>query len=246
MREGRTLTAEGKPGREFFVLVEERRRGVPQRPACERARAGRLPRRDRARLQPSADGDRGDDLRRDAPRPHGARFSHAAARRCRRSRRRCSRRWRNGCLRRPSRPAGYRPATTDGHRRGRERNGCDGDRAKAPDRRGVQDDRRLARGALADCCSRQAVVGRVAKAGAAGKPSVRSTPPRGRSRAPIPADERAGSSTPPPHLLEARREEIAQTICAEAGKPIRTARVEAARASTYRSRPSRRASSPAR
>src|SRR5579884_816231 len=47
---------------------------------------------------------------------------------------------------------------------------------------------------------------------------------------PLPAHERAAILDRAAHALEARHEEAAQTICAEAGKPISAARVEAARA----------------
>ena len=51
---------------------------------------------------------------------------------------------------------------------------------------------------------------------------------------PLPAHERAAILDRTAGLLRERQEEMAQTICAEAGKPIKTARVEASRAvSTY-------------
>ena len=51
---------------------------------------------------------------------------------------------------------------------------------------------------------------------------------------PLPAHERAAILDRVAGLLRDRHEDMAQTICAEAGKPIRTARVEASRAvSTY-------------
>jgi len=51
---------------------------------------------------------------------------------------------------------------------------------------------------------------------------------------PLPAHERAAILDRTAALLRDRQEEMAQTICAEAGKPIKTARVEASRAvSTY-------------
>ena len=51
---------------------------------------------------------------------------------------------------------------------------------------------------------------------------------------PLPAHERAAILDRVASLLRERSEDMAQTICAEAGKPIRTARVEASRAvSTY-------------
>jgi acyl-CoA reductase-like NAD-dependent aldehyde dehydrogenase len=46
---------------------------------------------------------------------------------------------------------------------------------------------------------------------------------------PVPAHERAAILDRAAHALDERREEAAQTICAEAGKPISAARVEAAR-----------------
>ena len=51
---------------------------------------------------------------------------------------------------------------------------------------------------------------------------------------PLPAHERAAILDRVAGLLRERHEDMAQTICAEAGKPIKTARVEASRAvSTY-------------
>ena len=51
---------------------------------------------------------------------------------------------------------------------------------------------------------------------------------------PLPAHERAAILDRVADLLRERQEEMAQTICSEAGKPIKTARVEASRAvSTY-------------
>ncbi|HLX32662.1 MAG TPA: aldehyde dehydrogenase family protein [Gaiellaceae bacterium] len=56
----------------------------------------------------------------------------------------------------------------------------------------------------------------------------------GALESPLPAHERAAILDRVAALLRERHEEMAQTICSEAGKPIRTARVEAARAvSTY-------------
>lgn len=77
------------------------------------------------------------------------------------------------------------------------------------------------------------VVGRVAKAGA--DETRRAVDAAERALAdPLPAHERAAILDRVAALLAERGEEVAQTICAEAGKPIRTARGEAARAvSTY-------------
>jgi acyl-CoA reductase-like NAD-dependent aldehyde dehydrogenase len=77
------------------------------------------------------------------------------------------------------------------------------------------------------------VVGRVAKAGAA--ETRRAVDAAARAlESPLPAHERAAILDRVAGLLLERQEDVAQTICAEAGKPIRTARVEAARAvSTY-------------
>src|SRR5213075_25664 len=51
---------------------------------------------------------------------------------------------------------------------------------------------------------------------------------------PLPAHERAAILDRTAELLRERHEDMARTICAEAGKPIKTARVEASRAvSTY-------------
>ncbi|MFL5960843.1 MAG: aldehyde dehydrogenase family protein [Gaiellaceae bacterium] len=77
------------------------------------------------------------------------------------------------------------------------------------------------------------VVGRVAKAGAA--EARRAVDAAARAlQSPVPAHERAAILDRVAQLLRERHEDMAQTICAEAGKPIRTARVEASRAvSTY-------------
>jgi acyl-CoA reductase-like NAD-dependent aldehyde dehydrogenase len=77
------------------------------------------------------------------------------------------------------------------------------------------------------------VVGRVARAGA--DQARRAVDAAARSlESPLPAHERAAILDRVADLLRERHEDMAQTICAEAGKPIRTARVEASRAvSTY-------------
>jgi acyl-CoA reductase-like NAD-dependent aldehyde dehydrogenase len=77
------------------------------------------------------------------------------------------------------------------------------------------------------------VVGRIAKAGAA--EARRAVDAAARAlESPLPAHERAAILDRVADLLRERHEDMAQTICAEAGKPIRTARVEASRAvSTY-------------
>src|SRR5258707_11388466 len=49
---------------------------------------------------------------------------------------------------------------------------------------------------------------------------------------PFPAHERAALLDRVAHALERRAEDAAQTICAEAGKPLKAARVEAARAAS--------------
>jgi acyl-CoA reductase-like NAD-dependent aldehyde dehydrogenase len=77
------------------------------------------------------------------------------------------------------------------------------------------------------------VVGRVAKAGAAEARSAVDAAARA-LESPLPAHERAAILDRVAALLHERHEDMARTICAEAGKPIRTARVEASRAvSTY-------------
>ncbi|HKI93578.1 MAG TPA: aldehyde dehydrogenase family protein, partial [Gaiellaceae bacterium] len=77
------------------------------------------------------------------------------------------------------------------------------------------------------------VVGRVARAGADEARRAVDAAAAALAR-PLPAHERAAILDRTAALIEARREDIARTICAEAGKPIRTARVEAERAaSTY-------------
>jgi acyl-CoA reductase-like NAD-dependent aldehyde dehydrogenase len=77
------------------------------------------------------------------------------------------------------------------------------------------------------------VVGRVAKAGA--DEARRAVDAAARALdSPLPAHERAAILDRVAALLRERHEDMARTICAEAGKPIRTARVEASRAvSTY-------------
>jgi acyl-CoA reductase-like NAD-dependent aldehyde dehydrogenase len=77
------------------------------------------------------------------------------------------------------------------------------------------------------------VVGRIAKAGA--DEARRAVDAAARAlESPLPAHERAAILDRVAGLLRERHEDMAQTICAEAGKPIRTARVEASRAvSTY-------------
>jgi acyl-CoA reductase-like NAD-dependent aldehyde dehydrogenase len=77
------------------------------------------------------------------------------------------------------------------------------------------------------------VVGRVAKAGA--DEARRAVDAAARALgSPLPAHERAAILDRVASLLRERHEDMAQTICAEAGKPIKTARVEASRAvSTY-------------
>jgi acyl-CoA reductase-like NAD-dependent aldehyde dehydrogenase len=77
------------------------------------------------------------------------------------------------------------------------------------------------------------LVGRVARGGAAEAQRALAAA-AGVLAAPIPAHERARILDATARLLEERQEEAAQIICAEAGKPIKTARVEAQRAvSTY-------------
>jgi acyl-CoA reductase-like NAD-dependent aldehyde dehydrogenase len=77
------------------------------------------------------------------------------------------------------------------------------------------------------------VVGCVAKAGA--DETRRAVDAAARAfESPLPAHERAAILDRVAGLLRERHEDMAQTICAEAGKPIKTARVEASRAvSTY-------------
>jgi acyl-CoA reductase-like NAD-dependent aldehyde dehydrogenase len=77
------------------------------------------------------------------------------------------------------------------------------------------------------------VVGRIAKAGAG--EAARAVDAAARVlESPLPAHERAAILDRVADLLRERHEDMARTICAEAGKPIRTARVEASRAiSTY-------------
>ena len=77
------------------------------------------------------------------------------------------------------------------------------------------------------------IVGRVAKAGGSeARQAVDAAAEALRTR--LPAHERARILDATARLLEARQEEAARIICEEAGKPLKTARVEAQRAiSTY-------------
>src|SRR6476646_9493758 len=77
------------------------------------------------------------------------------------------------------------------------------------------------------------VVGRAPKSGAADARQAVAAASRA-LESPLPAHERAAILDRVASLLRERREDLARTICAEAGKPIKTARVEASRAvSTY-------------
>ncbi len=77
------------------------------------------------------------------------------------------------------------------------------------------------------------VVGRIAKGGADETRRALAAAEQAMA-APLPAHERARILDRVAHLLEERQEEAAQTISAEAGKPLKAARVEAQRAvSTY-------------
>jgi acyl-CoA reductase-like NAD-dependent aldehyde dehydrogenase len=77
------------------------------------------------------------------------------------------------------------------------------------------------------------VVGRAPKSGA--DDARRAVDAAARAlESPLPAHERASILDKVAGLLRDRHEDMAQTICGEAGKPIKTARVEASRAvSTY-------------
>ena len=73
------------------------------------------------------------------------------------------------------------------------------------------------------------LVGRVAKGGADDARRAVDAAERAMTE-PLPAHERAAILDRTAHLVEERSEEIARTISAEAGKPIKAARIEAARA----------------
>jgi acyl-CoA reductase-like NAD-dependent aldehyde dehydrogenase len=73
------------------------------------------------------------------------------------------------------------------------------------------------------------LVGRVAKGGAAEARTAVDAAARAMAD-PLPAHERAAILDRTARLVEERGEEIAQTICAEAGKPMKAARIEVARA----------------
>ena len=77
------------------------------------------------------------------------------------------------------------------------------------------------------------VVGRVARGGAAETKRALDAAARALEQ-PLPAHKRAEILVKVAGLIGRRHEEVARTICEEAGKPIKTARVEASRAmSTY-------------
>src|SRR4051794_6961653 len=77
------------------------------------------------------------------------------------------------------------------------------------------------------------VVGRVAKGGRAETQHAVDAAARA-LESPLPAHKRAEILVKVAGLIGRRHEEVARTISAEAGKPIKTARVEASRAmSTY-------------
>src|SRR6185437_9061875 len=73
------------------------------------------------------------------------------------------------------------------------------------------------------------VVGRVAKGGAA-ETTRAVDAAEAAMREPLPAHERAAILDRVAALLREREDELARTICAEAGKPMKAARVEAQRA----------------
>ena len=74
-------------------------------------------------------------------------------------------------------------------------------------------------------------VGRVARGGADEARRAVDAAERAMS-APLPAHERAAILDRTAQLVDARSEEIARTICSEAGKPMKAARVEVARATS--------------
>jgi acyl-CoA reductase-like NAD-dependent aldehyde dehydrogenase len=73
------------------------------------------------------------------------------------------------------------------------------------------------------------LVGRVAKAGADDAKRAIDAAERAMAE-PLPAHERAAILDRTAHLVEERAEEVARTISAEAGKPMKAARIEASRA----------------
>ena len=106
--------------------------------------------------------------------------------------------------------------------------GYDRDRAEAPHRRRVGRNGRLARGPSPYDGS---PVGRVAKGGSAEASAAIDAAQRAMAE-PLPAHERAAILDRTARLVEERAEEIARTISAEAGKPMKAARIEAARATS--------------
>jgi acyl-CoA reductase-like NAD-dependent aldehyde dehydrogenase len=75
------------------------------------------------------------------------------------------------------------------------------------------------------------VVGRVASGGAQETRLAVDAAERAMAD-PLPAHERAAILDRAAHLIDERSEEVARTICSEAGKPMKAARVEAARATS--------------
>jgi len=107
--------------------------------------------------------------------------------------------------------------------------------ATAPERKLFLDGNWVETGDWVEVCSPYdgSLVARVAKAGAAEARTAVAAAERA-MRDPLPAHKRAEILVKVAGHLGRRHEEVARTICAEAGKPLKAARVEASRAmSTY-------------
>jgi len=107
--------------------------------------------------------------------------------------------------------------------------------ATAPERKLFLDGNWVETGDWVEVCSPYdgSLVARVAKAGAAEARAAVDAAERA-MRDPLPAHKRAEILVKVAGHLGRRHEEVARTICAEAGKPLKAARVEASRAmSTY-------------
>src|SRR3972149_11657141 len=107
--------------------------------------------------------------------------------------------------------------------------------ATAPERKLFLDGSGVETGDWVEVCSPYdgSLVARVAKAGAAEARTAVAAAERA-MRDPLPAHKRAEILVKVAGHLGRRHEEVARTICAEAGKPLKAARVEASRAvSTY-------------
>ena len=91
LREGTVLTREGRPGREFFVLVDGTAPVTQEGKKIADLGAGDWFGEIALLTDSAAHGDRHGDVTGRRPRDHRPQLPHASSRRCRRSRSRCSR-----------------------------------------------------------------------------------------------------------------------------------------------------------